>query len=82
MGWPIEHLKAQMSHREFAYWCAVYRQRPFDDEHTTHMDTALLRADIRALTGNKSTKMDIERLLPYRVTDAGNDLERKIEEIL
>lgn len=82
MGWPIEYLKAQMSHREFAYWCAVYRERPFDDEHTSHMDAALIRADMRALAGNKSSKMDIERLLPYRRNDAANDVERKIEEIL
>lgn len=82
MGWPIEQLKQQMSAREFAYWCAVYKRRPFDDEHTNHMDAALIRADMRALAGNKTTKVDLERLLPYRRSDATNDLERKIEEIL
>lgn len=81
-GCPIEELKQRMSHREFVYWCEVYRQRPFDDEHTIHLLGALLRADIRSMAGGKKAKVNIEHLIPYRKLDAETDLERRIDEVL
>lgn len=65
MGSPIEELQRRMSHREFEYWCAVYRKRPFDDERCYDLGPALIRADVRALAGSKK-KTKIEELLPYR----------------
>ena len=81
-GCPIEELKTRMTHREFVYWCEVYKRRPFDDEHTIHLTGALLRADMRALAGGKKSKVNIEELIPYRVTDASSDLEKRIDEVL
>lgn len=81
-GCPIEELKQRLAHREFVYWCEVYRQRPFDDEHTTHLTGALIRADIRSIAGGSKSKVNIEQLIPYRKIDAENDIERKIDEVL
>lgn len=81
-GAPIEELQERTSWREFRYWCEVYRQRPFDDEYTLFMSTALLRADMRALAGGKKQKIDIDQLIPYRKRDAATDLERRIDEVL
>lgn len=81
-GCPIEELKTRLTYREFVYWCEVYRQRPFDDEHTIHLHGALLRADIRSIAGSSKTKVNIEQLIPYRKQDAENDIERRIDEVL
>jgi hypothetical protein len=81
-GAPIEELQTRLSFREFRYWVEVYKQRPFDDEHTLFLAQALLRADMRALAGTKNKKINIEDLIPYRPRDASNDLECKIDEVL
>lgn len=65
------------------YWVAVYQQRPFDDEHTTHLAQALIRADMRLLAGSKGQKVSVTDLIPYRHDpDGRSDLERKIDEVL
>lgn len=81
-GAPISELQDRLSFREFRYWVEVYKQRPFDDEHTLFLSQALLRADMRALAGSKNKKISIDELIPYRPRDASNDLERKIDEVL
>ena len=80
-GAPIEELQKRLTFREFRYWVEVYKQRPFDDEHTVFLVQALLRADMRALAGSKK-KININKLMPFRQSDASTELEQKIEDVL
>jgi hypothetical protein len=79
---PLFHLKATLPWDEFAYWCEVWAERPFGDERTADLPAALIRADMRALMGQKNVK--IEKLMPFRAkAESGlSSLEMKIDEVL
>lgn len=82
-GIPIEELQERITQREFMYWVAVYRARPFDDEHTTMLAQALIRADMRLMTSSKGQKVNVTSLIPFHHDPEGrSDLERKIDEVL
>ena len=53
----------EMDPDEFEWWRAIYTVEPFDDRRCHDLPAALIRADARAIAGDK--KADPMRLMPF-----------------